>query len=127
VNISIFLAKVFGLYLVIMGVSILINRKRIQDMALEMVGNMPLIFIAGVFTLILGILLVLVHNVWVAGWPVVITLLCWLTFLRGAVTVLFPTIGSKIVKATQSDTYYTVVAIISLLLGLWLMYMGFSG
>src|SRR5690348_1675841 len=44
----------------------------------------------GVFTLPLGLFIVLTHNVWVVGLPVVVTLLGWAWTCKGLLYLLWP-------------------------------------
>ena len=50
----------------------------------EFLASPALIFLSGVITLPAGLAIVLTHNVWVADWRVLITLLGWLAIIGGA-------------------------------------------
>jgi hypothetical protein len=40
--------------------------------------------------LVAGLAIVRAHNIWVGGWPVLVTVLGWLAILSGLVRMLFP-------------------------------------
>jgi len=125
-NTSIFLAQAFAIYLLIMGVALLFCREYFFQAAIEIAESKGQSLILSIFTLILGILLVLFHNVWVANWQVVITLLAWVTLLKGIIRLLLPTLVLKWMKAFDNNTYYYSVVVFSIALGLYLIYMGFA-
>ena len=66
-EISIFLARVFGLYLLIVGLAMLFNRKVILIAVNNMLQQPGLLFFSAIVTLILGILLLEWHNIWIAN------------------------------------------------------------
>jgi uncharacterized membrane protein len=87
---SIFLAKLIGPFFLIVGVSLLINQAQFRAMVDEFMRSRALVFLTGLITLPAGLAIVLTHNVWVANWPVLITVLGWLTVFKGAIRLLAP-------------------------------------
>jgi uncharacterized protein YjeT (DUF2065 family) len=87
---SIFLAKLIGPLLVVMGAGILVNPAVWRAMAREFIASPALIYLAGVLAFVPGLAIVLTHNVWTADWRVVVTLLGWLALLGGVVRLLMP-------------------------------------
>ena len=123
---SIFLAKVLGLYLLIVPAAVLLKRKQFAELAKEFVANPAIVFLSGLFALILGLLMVVSHNVWTADWRAVITFMGWLTLAKGVVRILFP---EKLATFAidPSSTKWTFALIVLLGLGIYLTYVGFSG
>ncbi len=89
-DISLFLAKVFGVYLIVTGVAVPLRRKELIPAIEQLFDNRPLVYILSVFAFVVGLLAVVSHNVWVAGWPVVLTILAWLIFLEAIAYLLLP-------------------------------------
>lgn len=89
-DISIFLAQAFGLYLVIGALALLINKKAMQDLIDLLAKNRSSVMLGGFLTLIVGIPLVLSHNIWDGTWRTVVTVLAWLTLLKGITRVMMP-------------------------------------
>lgn len=87
---SLFLAKIIGPTFAVIGASILLNARGFQEIAAEFMRNPALVFLVGHIALPAGIATVLVHNVWVAGWPVIITIFGWLAIVGGALRILAP-------------------------------------
>ena len=123
---SLFLAKLIGPVLVVMGLGMLINRDSYRAMAREFLASRALIYIAGLFALVPGLALVLNHNVWAADWRVVITLFGWLATIGGIFRILFPQQVTKIGSAIlDRPNYLTIAAAAVIALGLWLGYAGY--
>lgn len=87
---SVFLAQLIGPTLLVIGIGMIVNREAWRSMAQEFIASRALIFIAGAFAFVPGLAIVLTHNVWVAGWPVLVTLFGWIALLGGIFRLLFP-------------------------------------
>lgn len=88
-NISIFLSQVLGIYLVFISIAFVMREEKLQNLMLNILSNSELMLISGFIALILGILLVVAHNVWVMDWRVIITLIGWLALFKGASIILY--------------------------------------
>ena len=123
---SIFLAKTIGLYLVIVSAAFILKANELKPMALDMVRNSSLVMFSGILALIFGILIVVSHNIWVMDWRVIITLLGWLALLKGVMRLFFPEFAmSKMKKCVENNASYTMMMLITLFIGLVLLYFGF--
>jgi len=123
---SIFLAKLIGPVMLIAGIAMLINRKGLDALAQEILRSHLLLFLLGLIDFTIGLAIVLTHNVWVADWRVLITLLGWLLIARGAVRVLIPDqvkpLGAKLLK---NPNVVTGSLAVTAGLGLVLSYFGY--
>jgi uncharacterized membrane protein HdeD (DUF308 family) len=55
-------------------------------------NNIPAVtFLNGILLFVGGISIIRVHNFWVRSWPILITLIGWLTILLGLFRMFFPT------------------------------------
>jgi hypothetical protein len=123
---SIFIAKLIGPILLVVGASILIDEKSIRAMAKQVLSSHALIYIFGIIDLLLGLLLVLVHNVWVMDWRVIITLVGWISIARGIVRIMFtPFIMKNGPKIIKKQGLLTGVAVVVLIIGAVLSYYGY--
>jgi hypothetical protein len=87
---SLFLARLIGPVLLVIGIGMLVNRDGYRSMAEEVLRSRALIYFAGLLALVPGLAVVLVHNVWVPDWRVIITLLGWLAVIGGIFRLIFP-------------------------------------
>jgi hypothetical protein len=90
VNASIFLAKLIGPVLLVLGTGMLVNGKAFRPVIDEIVRNRAVVVLFGLMTMSAGLAVVLTHNVWVADWPVLITILGWLSLIAGGFRLLTP-------------------------------------
>lgn len=63
-DISKFLGKGLGVYLLLVSTAFLVNMSQFADLVKHLINDPPLMFVTGFFTLIIGILLVVSHNIW---------------------------------------------------------------
>ena len=75
---------------VVVGLSMLVNPQGYLDMATGIIGDAALLYFSCLLGLLGGIALVLAHNVWVADWRVIITVLGWLSVIESAAWILAP-------------------------------------
>lgn len=123
---STMLAQAFGIYLVVMGAVILVNHKYFVSTINAFVKDKALQLVTSIFTVFAGSFLVAYHNVWVKNWMVVITVLCWMTLLKGVLKLLIPDLDQKIAKAYSHNFVLVVVnALIAVALGAFLLYHGY--
>ena len=87
---SVFIAKVFGPAYLILAVGMLANRDILRKVMEDFGKNAALVFFIGLFTLFLGMVIVLLHNVWVADWRVLITIFGWGGLIKGIWLTVFP-------------------------------------
>ncbi len=125
---SIFLARLLGPIFLVIGVGLLVNRTSYRAMAEEVLKSRALIYLFGAIAFSAGLALVLTHNVWVWGWPVIITILGWLMLIRGTLRIVVPQqvgdLASKLMA--RSPHLLTVSGAIALVLGAVLAWMGYA-
>jgi hypothetical protein len=123
---SIFLAKLIGPVMALVGVSLLANEAAFRKMALEFLRSPALIFFSGMILLPAGLAVVLSHNVWVLDWRVIITLLGWVAVISGAARVFAPDRATKMGKKFLNRKDFTTgAAVIWLVIGAVLCYFGY--
>ena len=124
---TLFLAKVMGLYFMVVGPVMALRRQALGRLFDDFAGNRPLVFLASVMTLILGLLLVVSHNHWVAGWPVIVTLLSWLVLVKAVVYLFLPfDVMARSVARFNRPAWFTLGGPLTAALGLFLAGKGFQ-
>jgi hypothetical protein len=87
---SLFLAKLIGPILLAGAIGMLVNGQTYRMLTDEFLRSRALIYLSGVLAMTAGLAIVLTHNVWVANWPVIITIFGWLGLIGGAVRIIVP-------------------------------------
>lgn len=125
-DISIFLAQVFGLYFIFAGIALLI-RKESMKLLLNSLSRSGFMYLSGFMSLIVGIPLILIHNIWDGSWRVLITVLVWVILIKGLLLIFAPefmtTIATNLTKHSLLLRHGIWVVII---FGLYLVYIGFD-
>ncbi len=88
-NISIFLAKFWGWYLIIFFVILTFNPKRIRQIFLDLKDEKFLIT-TSFMAIIVGLLNILYHNIWEPNWKFIITAIGWAALTIGLLLFIFP-------------------------------------
>lgn len=125
---SLLLARVFGVVMAIVYLSVLFNRKYYRHVWREISSNKLLLMLSGFIALVLGVLTLQFHPEWTADWRSIITLLGWLMVLQGVVRLAVPdkVIGfsSRLLEANYNALLGVIV--IFLIIALFLIYKGFG-
>ena len=124
--ISIFLAKVIGFYFVIIGAFYLFKKDYIKEVLKDWFAHPALSVVGGVMALILGLLIVISHNIWVFSWVVVITIIGYLSLIKGLWRLFFPETGVECSKKVTEGQAPIIIGVITILIGIWLLAMGYS-
>ncbi len=123
---SVILAKILGLLCTILGVGILVNRRTFAQAADAFFNNTGLTLLGGLVTLIIGLVIVALHNIWQGNWGLIITILGWLAMIKGAVLFIRPQLLAKAYRPYQRSTLLLVsYGCFILALGIFLTIMGF--
>lgn len=120
-DITIFFARLWGSYFIIFGLLFIITRQ--LGKTIEMTEDKAFVISTGYITLIMGLVTAILHNVWVADWRVVVTLLGWSTVIKGIQKIGFPEHIHKQAQMFKKKQWLSAVFLI--ILGAWLMRMSF--
>lgn len=123
-----FLSKLLGLFCIVYGIEMFVHKAALLQ-AITLAAHDPAaMLIIAILTLATGLAFVLGHNVWSGGvFPVFLTIIGWLTLLKGLVYVFLPpeAMPSYFILVRYEQLYY-VYAAFCVLLGAYLAYGGFT-
>jgi hypothetical protein len=89
------LARLIGPYLVIVGIGLFVNLGRYPKIIEDFFANAALVYLGSAVSLIVGLAVVVFHNVWVWDWPVIITLFGWLALIKGTLLIVWPALPAR--------------------------------
>jgi hypothetical protein len=121
------IAGLMGPTLVAIAAAMLVNFASFPELAEQISRDPGLIFLSGILLIVAGLAIVRVHNFWVGGWPVLVTILGWLAILSGLVRMLFPMGVAEIAAGVaQRPGGIIAGAVVLLVLGAFLSFKGYS-
>jgi hypothetical protein len=123
---SVFIAKVLGPCFLIVGIGMLVNRQYFQKVLEDYFKNAALVFFTGMAPLVFGLVIVILHNTWVANWTVLITIFGWGGIIKGVWILLFPNSVAGLMQAyINNKSLLMGHSVLAVVLGLFLSYMGY--
>ncbi|KTC92405.1 hypothetical protein OQJ18_10280 [Fluoribacter dumoffii] len=126
-DISKFLSKVLGIYLIVVSIAIFFNGDQFTIYIKELLKNAPLMLVMGFWTFIIGLLMVVSHNIWQWSWRLLVTIISWLILLKGVSIIFYPhyiDLASLLFIQNKNIAYTT--AGFDLIMGMILCYLGFK-
>jgi hypothetical protein len=124
---SIILAKILGFYFLALGLAFFLNTNRLKNIYSGISKDENFLFMGGILALLIGAVIVSIHNEWVWGWPVIITVLGWWSLIKGFTLFAYPDfIKLFSFLENQSDLFYKTISLFYIVLALFLLYKGYS-
>jgi len=123
-----FLCRLLGVYCLIAAFAMALHRDIFLETVTALVHDAPLMFFIGIVTTLSGLALVLVHNRWTGGgYAVVVTLLGWITLLKGLLFLFISPANapSFYLGALHYAQMFYIYAGVSACVGAYLCYGGF--
>jgi len=124
-SLSNYLAEVWGISIVAVSLALLVKEKHLKRLyaSIETEENF---FLWGLISLVTGVAMVLAHNVWVQNWQVIVTLLGWISLVKGLFILFFPELMKSCTKKLENKQLFPVILLVSLFIGLVITYLGFT-
>jgi hypothetical protein len=123
---SVFLARLIGPVMLVIGLAVFANQRGFRELAEEFLASRALMFLSGLIIMPVGLAIVLTHNIWTADWRVLVTLFGWLNAIGGAVRLAAPAYVTQTGRAMLKRSSFTsVAAAIWIVLGLLFCFFGY--
>ncbi|MCR4260876.1 MAG: hypothetical protein NUV96_00820 [Candidatus Colwellbacteria bacterium] len=119
-DLSIFLGQVLSVYFIVMGFALFVNKGEMLKAAQEFVGANASFVFYGAIALILGLLMILSHNIWDGTWRTIITFSGWAITMKGATAVLFPKVLKNTVNILLRGSITNIMGLLVIALGTYL-------
>ena len=126
-DLSIFLAKLFGLYFLIAGGIIMYRQKSYMHIIMDVLGDKGLLLVVAACQLIAGLALVIAHPIFTADWQGLITLIGVWIMIEGIFYLAAPyTKVMRFVRMFNNSTWFTSGGLLAVVLGAYLAGKGFG-
>jgi uncharacterized membrane protein len=120
-----YLAEIWGISIIVIALALLINETYLKRLFASM-QNEDNLFFWGFVTFIIGIAMVLAHNVWVKDWQVIITIFGWASLLKGLYILFLPKLTVLWIKKIENQQWLPITLVVVIFIGLTLTYLGFT-
>lgn len=121
-DISVFLARFWGSLFLILGLSTI--GAKFLGRVIQYTEDNSITVSTGYITFLLGLATVVAHNLWVADWRVAVTILGWVTLLKGIEKIAFPERVNK--KAQMFKGQQTLWGFVIFLIGALYFWLSFK-
>jgi hypothetical protein len=113
-----------GYYSVLVSLSMIVHKQATMGMISRLTNHAGAPFAIGLIAVAVGLAMVLGHNIWSGGaLPVVVTLIGWWSLIKGLLCLFLPAgVIFGLLNGPLYSQYYYVSPVISLLVGLYLIY-----
>lgn len=122
---SILLAKFLGILLTVLGLGICMNHSQIKDMFSEILKGKNFSISGILVPLVLGSLIVTLHNIWSDGWTLLITLTGYAFLLVGIMRAIMPDFWTSFFKQLKINIPAPVYGLVVLMFGIVLICHGY--
>ncbi len=119
-DVSVILAKFWGIYFLIFSLLILGNKKFIQRM-FSYSEDEKFLVSTGIIAMVIGLFHVIMHSIFVLDWRLIITIIGYLILLKGIARIAFTQRVIKTVSSVKKISRYYIGGMF-MILGLILLY-----
>jgi|LakMenE01Jun11ns_1017448.scaffolds.fasta_scaffold9932171_4 uncharacterized membrane protein HdeD (DUF308 family) len=126
-ELSLFLAKLFGLYMLSVALIALVRKEQFQSVITSILSSEGLLAVMGIINLIIGLAILIGHPVVELSWRSVITLLGLISLVQGFARIGFASEIQKKWTLEKTEKHYWAFIVVLLMVGLFLTYHGFRG
>lgn len=124
---EIFLAKLFGMYFIVMGIIMLLRRKSMIPAIREFAASAGLRVVIGAFDIIAGLALVITYPEVSLSVPGIISLIGYMMVIEGIIYLSMPAkFVQNFIRAFNKPTWYQGGSALALVVGVYLAGSGFG-
>jgi hypothetical protein len=118
--------QLFGIAFFPAGLVWVINPKVFRDLIRDIINNRGLLFLSGLLAIMIGYLLIAFHNTWTLNRSVIITILGWVSLLKGLLIIILPSTQiNTFLNLTIIKKYLAVSPWLVLIVGIVSLYLGY--
>lgn len=121
-DISIFLARFWGSLFILLGLSSM--GAKFLDRVIQYTEDRAITVSTGYITFLLGLATVIAHNIWTLDTKVTITILGWVTLLKGIEKIAFPNRINKVAQKFKNLQIFW--GFIIFLIGVWFFWLSLN-
>jgi len=120
-----FIATLWGSSLVIVALSLILNPSKMKDVLHALEGDSALFF-HGVLRVVLGVAILLNYSAFDNSWKILVVLFGWMLLATGILFIYLPKKAKEIIGFLRKSEFLSIIILILVLLGCFLIYAGIS-
>ena len=124
---TIYLGRLIGLYCVLVALAMISHKQTTVETMTALIHDTPVLFFVSIVAMVAGLAVVLAHNIWSGGaLPVVVTLVGWISLVKGLVFLLLPPETSlAYFEALRYGQLFYAYMTVTLVIGIYLTFASF--
>ena len=87
---STFIAQAIAVSYLTIGLGLMLNKDYYRRFFQDYYTETSAMLLSGFLGLMIGFILIALHNVWASNWTILITLIGWLSLIKGILIIIFP-------------------------------------
>lgn len=124
---TILFAKVLGLYMLIAGIAVVTRRRDLMMAVAAFVDDKSARLVIGLFTLLIGLFIVNLHNEWSTLPAGLVSLFGWIAVVKGsAYLFLREATLDRLVKKFYNRTWFMIDGVLAIVIGIYLAGFGYG-
>lgn len=120
----ILVAKLYGAVMIALGLGVLFNLEYYRKAFAEIMKNRTFVFFGGIMALVIGMLVVMNHNIWEWSLVLIATIFGWLALIKGAALMIFPKFVGLFEGWFSKKSFLLAIGIGTTVAGALLSYVG---
>lgn len=121
-EISLLVSRILALTYLSAGIAAFCRKITFSQVVESFERSQGLAFVTGFISLVFGMILVTYHNIWIRNWTVIITIVGWLSLLKGIMLITSPQLIVLLKPCYKNTKTWGIFMII---LGVLFGYLGF--
>ena len=124
-ELSILIAKIVSVIYLSASLGSFFSKDYYLRISEDMCKNAALTYMMGSVTVVFGFLIVNYHNLWGSDWTVLITIIGWLSLIKGVLIIVSPEFFQRLYGPFLTGGSLKIIPYVTLSLGLLFGYFGF--
>lgn len=119
---AIFIAKVLAIVYLAFSLGYIVNREYYRKELPKLLDNFGFMMLGGMMAILIGCLILQAHNTWNPDWTFLITLIGWITVIKGIVILAFPKVinwFAPLLKSKNLDAFMAIPVVVGFLFAYW--------
>lgn len=119
---TLFLAQLIGPTMLAVGLGIFFSKEYYMKVYRHLENETLAVLVSGIAALVIGITMVRIHNIWEGFVPTVVTLVGWMSLLKGLMLIIMPQAVNRMGDRMAETKWFPVIGAAYALVGAFISY-----